>query len=270
MKNKVSNIWAGFVFEIEATYGYNFLEAIAGFILFFCIVLAKNATYSRLGIRIPSDPAWNGTEAYENYIELIGEFAVSVYSISAFGLASVVAFVLPVLVMFSTARGFEDGSLQTRLSYPIGRSRLLLTKVVAALGLFGSLTSISMFLAVTIISPGTPRVDHVLLILGALWAFMLLVIASSTLIALLVKRQLVGVLIGVAFWLGIGVMGVLPDDFAPLENLLNPMPLITAFFSSPWTTDVLFSELVIYVIGTIALALSLLMICIVYFEKVEV
>ncbi len=270
MKSKARNIWAGFVFEIEATYGYNFLEAIAGFILLFCIVIVKNATWIKFGIRIPSDPAWNATESYENYVELIGESAVSVYSISSFGMISLVAFILPILVMFSIARGFEDGSLQTRLSYPIGRSRLLLTKVVAALGLFGSLTSISMFLAVTIISPGTPRVDHVLLILGALWAFMLLVIASSTLIALLVKRQLVGVLIGVAFWLGIGVMGVLPDIFTPLENLLNPMTPITYFFNTPWMTDVLFNELVVYVIGTIALALSLLMICIVYFEKVEV
>jgi len=268
--NKTRNIWAGLVFEIEATYGYNLLEAIAGFILFFCIVLVKNATWIKLGIRIPSDPAWNAIEAYEFYVERIGESAVSVYSISALGISSIVAFVLPILVMFSIARGFEDGSLQTRLSYPIGRSRLLLTKVVAALGLFGSMTSVSMFLAVSIISPGTPRVDHVLLILGALWAFMLLVIASSTLIALLVKRQLVGVLIGVALWLGIGVMRVLPDIFVPLENLLNPMTPIYEFFNFPWMTDILFSDLVIYVIGTIALALSLLMICIVYFEKVEV
>ena len=270
MKNKARNIWARLVFEFEATYGYNLLEAIAGFILFFCIALVMNATSNRLGIRIPSDPAWNATEAYENYVELIGEYAVSVYSISAFGLAGVAAFVLPVLVMFSTARGFEDGSLQTRLSYPIRRSRLLLTKVFAALGLFCTLTFMSMFLAVSIFSPGVPRFEHVLLILGALWAFMLLVITSSTLLALLVKRSLAGVLIGVSFWMGVGVMRILPEPFTPLENLLNPIPLINEFFNSSWTTDVLFSELVIYVIGTIALALSFLMICIVYFEQVEV
>ena len=270
MKNKVRNIMAGFAFELEATYGYNLLEAIAAFILFVSIVLVKSATYIRFRVSIPSDPTWNAAEVYEHYIELLGEAAVSVYSTSALGLAYIVAFVLPILVMFSIARGFEDGSLQTQLSYPIRRSRLLLTKVVGGLGMFGLMTSMSMILAVSILSPGSPRVDHVLLIIGALWAFMLLVITSSTLVALLVKRQLVGVLIGVAFWIGIGVMRLLPDIFTPLENLLNPLPPINDFFNYYWNTDVLFSELVMYVIGTIALALSLLMICIVYFEKVEV
>ena len=270
MKNKASNIWAGFVFELEATYGYNLIEVIAGFLLFVCITLAKNATSISLGIWIPSDPTWDAAEAYEHYNELLGEAAVRVYSTSAFGLSVIVAFVLPVLVMFSIARGFEDGSLQTHLSYPIGRSRLLLTKVNAALGMFGLMTSMSMCLAVSILSPGVPRVEHVLLILSSLWAFMLLVITSSALIALLVKRSLVGVLVGVAFWLGIGVMGVLPDIFTPLENLLNPMSRINDFFNFSWMTEVLFTELAMNVIGTIALALSLLMICIVYFEQVEV
>lgn len=231
----------------------------------------KNATFNiRPGIWIPSDPTWNAAEAYEHYIERVGEAAVSVYSTSALGLASIVAFMLPTLVMFSIARGFEDGSFQTQLSYPIGRSRLLLTRVVATLGLFGLMTSMSMFVAVCIISPGIPRFDHVFLILGALWAFMLLVITSSTLIALLVKKSLVGVLIGVPFWLGIGVMQLLPKEFTPLENLLNPMPPINDFFNFHWVTDVVFSELAMYVIGTIAIAISLLMICIVYFEQIEV
>jgi ABC-type transport system involved in multi-copper enzyme maturation permease subunit len=236
-----------------------------------CITLVKNATFNiRPGIWIPSDPTWNAAEAYEHYIELVGEAAVSVYSTSALGLTSIVAFILPTLVMFSIARAFEDGSFQTQLSYPLGRSRLLLTRVVATLGLLGLMTSVSMFVAVSIISPGTPRFDHVFLIQGALWAFMLLVITSSTLIALLVKKTLVGMLIGVPFWLGIGVMRLLPEQFTSLENLLNPMWPINDFFNFQWTTDVLFNDLVMYVIGTIALAFSLLMICIVYFEQVEV
>ena len=269
--NKVRNIWNGLAFELEVTFGHSFLEILAAFVFFLCITLVKSAASSiRPGIWIPSDPAWSATESYEHYVALINEAAVSVYSSSAFGLASLVAFVVPTLVMFNIARGFEDGSLQTQLSYPIGRGRLLLTKMVGVLVLFGTITSVSQFIAVGIISPGIPRFDHVFLILGAMWSFIFLVIASSTLIALLVKRALVGELIGVLFWLGIGVMRLLPRRFTPLENLLNPLPPINDFFNFSWATDVLFNELAMYVIGTIALSLSLLMICIIYFEQVEV
>lgn len=269
MKNKIRNIWAVFSFDFEATFGFGFLEAVAAFILYLSLSMVNSLLAGvSFGVRVPLDPPW--TEAYEHYVELFARTATLAYAHSTFGLTSILAFALPIVVMFSIAKGFEDGFLQTQLTYPIGRTKLLLIKVFATLCIFGMLSSICAHLAVSFFCPGKPQVENVLLIMGAFWAFLFLVITSTALLALLLKRPLVGSLIGASFWLGIGIMRVLPDSLAPLENVLNPLIPVSDFINPYSVTDYLFCNLVLYVIGTLAIALSFLMMAIVYFNQLDV
>ncbi|NHJ12814.1 MAG: hypothetical protein EAX95_04020 [Candidatus Thorarchaeota archaeon] len=269
MSSRVRKLWAVFAFDFEATLGYGFLEAVAAFMLYISVTLTNNLIAAgHLRVEIPPNPPWSGV--YEDYVTHIADAAIRVYCTSTTGLASALAFVLPIVVMFSIAKGFEDGFLQTQLSYPIGRSKLLLTKVVSTVCIFGALSSISIHLAVSILSPGSLQIGSMFLVAGALWAFLVLVITSTTLLALAIKRPLFGTLVGVSLWLGIGVMGVLPDILQPLENVLNPLIPVNEFVNSYSTTTLLFGNLVLYVVGTIALALSLLMISVVYFNQLDV
>ena len=252
------------------SYRFPIVEVILATFLFigFASVLAGLSSY-RPGLRITPGPSWNATQRLETYSRIVNEAATSAYAFSALNCVYVLVLVVPLLVVFSVARGFEDGSHQTMLSYPIRRSTLLLTKVCSIVVLTGTSVTAALWVAVSLLSPGGSELHNLLLVTGSLWVFIFLVVSSTTLISVLSRRAMLAAFLGVSLWYGVTSLTSTPNAFLGLGGVLNPVSVANELING-WGTEVVFADVVLCTMGAAAIALSLLMVSLMLFDTAEV
>ena len=252
------------------SYRFPIVEVILATFLFigFASVLASLFIYHPR-LRITPGPSWIATQWLDFYSQLVSEAATSAYAFSALNCVYVLVLVVPLLVVFSVARGFEDGSHQTMLSYPVRRSTLLLTKICSIVVLTGTSVTAALWVAVSLLSPGGSELHNLLLVTGSLWAFIFLVVSSTTLISVLSRRTMLAAFLGVGFWYGVMSLAFTPNASLILGGVLNPVSVANELING-WGTEVVFADVVLCTVGAAAIALSLLMVSLTLFDTTEV
>jgi ABC-type transport system involved in multi-copper enzyme maturation permease subunit len=224
--------------EAGNSYRYPLIEVITVFFLY----LAFSAVYSLAMMQQLMDttpgPMWNGTSQVDFLLSYEGTVSTFVLSSAIEQAWLVLMFLIPILIAYTTARAFEDGSLRTLLSYPVRRSHLLLMRTLVSVLIIGALTNFSIFLALFLFLPAPLDLVSVLFLIGTFWLAILFITSSVVFFSVLVKRMIVAAMGGVALWYGLLTLGYMPDAPPILQSLANPIRMMTRYIlgsrDTPW------------------------------------
>jgi ABC-type transport system involved in multi-copper enzyme maturation permease subunit len=224
--------------EAGNSYRYPLIEVITVFFLY----LAFSAVYSLAMMQQLMDttpgPMWNGTSQVDFLLSYEGTVSTFVLSSAIEQAWLVLMFLIPILIAYTTARAFEDGSLRTLLSYPVRRSHLLLMRTLVSVLIIGALTNFSIFLALFLFLPAPLDLVSVLFLIGTFWLAILFITSSVVFFSVLVKRMIVAAMGGVALWYGLLTLGYMPDAPPILQSLANPIRMMTRYIlgsrNTPW------------------------------------
>ncbi len=168
----------------------------------------------------------------------------------AFGYVSVVTvaplLILMVLIWRNVSSGlggdFEKGIMQTYLTYPLGRGRLYLARLVSSVGVTYALFAVSQFLAIVVVAPAflARQAQTFLLAYAAAFGTPLLITALVLLTAVASKQAGLPLMMGVFSYLMVGLLVSLWVGIAQLYNnyvllgalfILNPFTPLSEYFN---------------------------------------
>lgn len=193
--------------------------------------------------------------------------------------------VFMVLIFKNIAYGFsndiERGTLQTYLSYPLGRKRILTAKLLSAIGVAVLLFLGIQTVALLIQAPDLilPNVGLILLLYATNLSYVLLVTSIILLFALFIKRGVPVLVIGIAIYLIIGIVTSIALLFASIGGsatlvqavaLVNPSTALSAHYGyAPenvvWSPS--FTEVSYYVAVNYAVIAALFLLAYYYFSR---
>ncbi len=269
MKREGGNLRSIYELEINQSYSFPTVEAVVVVFLFIAFISTLGVFGAGRYVLLRPGPEWNGTAAIESFVEYRQTMTASVYGFSALSFSHVLTFVVPLLVAFTLAGRFEDGTLHTYLSYPVDRITFLAVKVSGMIVLLGMSATFSSLSVIFIFVPGNREVFSILLLSAALWAFIMLLTSVTTLISIISKKAEVTAIMGIALWYVIALVIVMPSIPDVIRNVLNPILLTNAFVSGGdmglQAGEVFFGICGAVLIGVVALIAS-----IITFEKAEI
>jgi ABC-type transport system involved in multi-copper enzyme maturation permease subunit len=252
--------------EAGNSYRYPLIEVITVFFLY----LAFSAVYSLAMMPQSMDtmpgPMWNGTSQVDFLLSYESTVSTFVLSSALEQAWLVLMFLMPILIAYTTARAFEDGSLRTLLSYPVRRSHLLLMRTLVSVLIIGGLTNFSIFLALFLFLPAPLDLVSVLSLIGTFWLAILFITSSVVFLSVLVKRMIVAAMGGVASWYGLLTLAYMPDASPIVQSLANPVRMMTRYIlgnrNTPWRF-ILGGETPL--IGDVYLTLAIMVLAIIIF-----
>jgi ABC-type transport system involved in multi-copper enzyme maturation permease subunit len=252
--------------EAGNSYRYPLIEVITIFFLY----LAFSAVYSLAMMPQSMDtmpgPMWNGTSQVDFLLSYESTVSTFVLSSALEQAWLVLMFLMPILIAYTTARAFEDGSLRTLLSYPVRRSHLLLMRTLVSVLIIGGLTNFSIFLALFLFLPAPLGLVSVLSLIGTFWLAILFITSSVVFLSVLVKRMIVAAMGGVASWYGLLTLAYMPDASPIVQSLANPVRMMTRYIlgnrNTPWRF-ILGGETPL--IGDVYLTLAIMVLAIIIF-----
>lgn len=200
-------------------------------------------------------------------------------------LMSIPLFIFLVLVFKNIAYGLsgdlEKGTIQTSLSYPLKRRNILTAKLLSALGVSFLLFFGIQLTALVIIAPGAilPNIGIVLLTYIANFGYVLFLTAIILLVAMYIKRRIIGLIVGIAVYFALGIITSVISFEASVTGsatllqiiaLLNPSTALTAHFGFipagiSWVPTL--TEASFYMIGNYVIIASLFFLAYYYFSR---
>jgi hypothetical protein len=166
------------------------------------------------------------TEIFLPYINIITTFEVAQ---ALEQLWAMVVFIVPLLVAFTTARAFEDNSLRTILSYPVKRWQLLLMRTIVPTVIIGTCITLSVLLAVFLMVPAPWNIGACVLLFGAFWLALLMVVVSTVFLAVIMRRMIISALGGVAVWFSLLSVSYYISTPEILRWIGNPIIFIASY-----------------------------------------
>jgi len=154
-------------------------------------------------------------------------------------------FIFLILIFKNIAYGLggdlEKGTIQTYLSYPLSRKKILTAKLLSAIGiaviLFFGIQTVALVVQVPALI--LPNIGLILLLYAANFAYVLLITSIILLFALLIKKGGVALIVGIAVYFAIGIATSIVLLFASLSGsamflqavaLLNPATALSAHY----------------------------------------
>jgi len=181
------------------------------------------------------------------------------------------AILIPLLTSLSIANSYEDGTLKTFLTYPVRRFSLLAVKVSQVVILPGLVTTLASTMSIYIFIPEMiSMMPEFVLLIGAMWIFILLLMSVTTLISVFSRRITVSAVGGIAFWYSIQLLlnlGGLPPVFS---QVLNPLGTAITFVSATGSSTMLFTELISSLVGALAAGILISSMSFFLFESAEI
>lgn len=234
------------------------------------VVLASSIgismTYS---INIGRYPTYNGTapsQIISDYISASQYF--SMYSLFA-GIAHPLTLLVPIIAAIAIAGCMEDNTLKTMLSYPIRRRSYLSIKVIMAIiipsiaSIAGILISVFLFVPV-----GVSSIELLLLILATL-TFIVLLVSFGTIMSIAFKRVSVSAVGGVGFWYVLYLLISLGSTREGILLILDPIRNTAASLGMMEGASSI-GEIPFYLMGSLGLALAILFVAFMIFERTEI
>jgi ABC-type transport system involved in multi-copper enzyme maturation permease subunit len=247
--------------EVETSYRFPIVETVVAIIVFVGLVGAASYSNRAMTIALVPGQSWNGTEASHIYSSFLEQTSTSAYMFSLTSYAGILVFLIPFLVAFTTARGFEDGTLQTILSYPVSRSKLLLSRFVLTATIVGVPATLAPLTVVYGFIPGPKNIEAILMLAAALWAVVILMTSMTMLVSVVLRGTLVTALTGVVLWSAVAVLTFMPGFPALISGILNPMHIVQRYMigipEGPFLTDVAIALAGCVIFGIVALVASL-------------
>jgi ABC-type transport system involved in multi-copper enzyme maturation permease subunit len=259
--SRVKNLKASFEYEIEVNYRFPILECIIAIIVLVSVASALEQavryahiieTYSAE----PDYPFWD----MKYLLEDVQEHALYVFGFSAYRVTLILAFLVPLLIAYNVARGFEEGTFQTMLTYPIPRKRLLLFKTLIPIFVIGFTTSVALTLSVLLTMPRAYSFLALFILSKAFWAHIILMISVMTLISVYLKKTLPSALAGIGIWYGLSLLLSTPDFPVAITSFINPIIVVinTRAFGNfeEMISTTIFSVFATMIIGLVMLYFS--------------
>jgi len=256
-------------FELDSDYAFPLFERAFALItlLSFYFALLPNLGWDL--VVVPSQ--WNGTYFVDAYTEVIPLMATISLGGCMFQFSQIFAVAMPILISLSVARELESGMMRTKLSYPIGRNSLLLTKCLLVASITVIPASLMSLGGVLLFEPGPKDIGALVIHFVSLWLSSAMVI-SIALLASLVSKGLPGALFsGLAVSFGLTQLPLLVPGW-PLwiDSFCNPAHGAVRLLDWIRTSQESMLELAAGFGLAIALVTVLLVLSISVFRKMEV
>ncbi|MHA1970684.1 MAG: hypothetical protein ACTSXE_02425 [Candidatus Thorarchaeota archaeon] len=270
MSNNRKREWLD-VTRLEFRHSYR--SPLVEFITVFFLYIAFSATYAwasrPLWIGTIPGPTWNGTAQIDYFQSFMNSISTTTLVSSLDQLWAVIMFIMPLIVAFTTARSFEDGSLRTLLSYPVERTHLLLMRILVPFLIIGGISTLSVLLAQFLMVPAVIDIGAFLSYFGIFYLAIILVIASISLLAIVTKRMMATAVGGVAVWYGLLIFSWTSACPRVLFWIMNPIYMFSQYNLGGELAPVLGD--VLYTIGVMSVMVVVFILsAIMLFKKVEV
>ena len=222
MKQKLAKLMAQFEIEIGMSYRFPVIEGFAA-LIFLTPIWAAVLLWQAVDI-LP--------DALEYF--LFAEFGFSGMHLATLmaGWAESFSIIVMVLVSFTVAKSFEDGYIQTLLTYPVERVTVLLVKTICVIIIPAGLITFSCLFAILFIIPQAPLIGHVSIMLLGVWISILLFAILSMLVAVITKKVSATAIFGLAY--GLVTPYLLNDTAVPniIRVALNPLGAAYRYITS--------------------------------------
>jgi ABC-type transport system involved in multi-copper enzyme maturation permease subunit len=189
MKQKLAKLMAQFRIEMRMSYRFPVIEGLAA-LIFMTTIWAAVRIWQEASI---------SPDTLERFI--FAEFGFSRIHLGTlmFGLTQLLPILIPVLVSFTAAKSFEDGYIQTLLTYPVERVTVLLVKMICVIVIpAGLITSYYLF-AILFVIPQSPLLGDVSIMFLGVWISIILFATLSMLVAVITKKVSATAIFGLAF-----------------------------------------------------------------------
>ncbi len=219
MGKKRWNIRAIFQYELDSSYRF---PTIAVLVSIFLIVGA----FSALTHLVWDTEIYSGTDDISGRVDHLTDvvlnmgLSVLITSISNCVLLFIV--LIPLLIAFNFAQGYNSGLIRTLLTYPIERKNVILMKACTVVFLVASAASIGSIASVLFFVPVLTQLESMVLVLASIWVLALLMVSVSVLVAVISKSPLVTSFGSIATWFLAFIAVTHPDTPQMLKTTLFP------------------------------------------------
>ncbi|MHA2374478.1 MAG: hypothetical protein ACXAEB_15845, partial [Candidatus Thorarchaeota archaeon] len=254
--------------EVETSYPMILVYGTSAILVYIVLILAFTPFLRGFAFIISFDNLGGNAELLENFFANVETMSLQTGLASINGLMQVLVILVPMLVAFSISKGFEDGTLRTFLSYPIGRTRLLAIKAGFAIALVGVPVNLALLATQLLLYPANTLSIDLLLLVLSFWLFILLIGSISTLISVTFKRVSLASMTGVGLWYSILILTLIgPETYESFLGVFNPINITIKFVIGygPVAVDLAVSFVFNVLLSLIAFALS-----IVLFRRAEI
>jgi ABC-type transport system involved in multi-copper enzyme maturation permease subunit len=177
---------------------------------------------------------------------------------------------VPLLIARSFARGFEDGTLVTYLSYPVSRSYIIGLKIFTPTTMIGLSVSIASLCVDMMLIPTGANVYNLLLITCAFFVYILLIASSVSLVAVLSRSSTSTMLIGAGIWYVLFLLQPLYADLPyALRGIINPFEAVVKYLTTP-ALGPTSTDLLLAFAGALILILVMIFLALILFKQREV
>lgn len=194
-------------------------------------------------------------------------------------------FIFLILIFKNIAYGLggdlEKGTIQTYLSYPLSRKKILTAKLLSAIGIAVLLFFGIQIAALVIQAPAMilPNIGIILLLYAANFGYVLLLTSIILLFALFIKKGGAALIVGLAIYFAIGIATSIVLLFASISGsssllqavaLLNPATALSAHYgyipgNIVWSPSL--NEATYYVVGNYVITAILFFLVYYYFSR---
>ena len=202
----------------------------------------------------------------DNILRFIDTLGIRVFAESLYALNGVVLFIIPMIVTFNVARSFENGIMKTLLSYPIGRRKLLVTKVSQVVILVWSAMIAGLFFSVYAFIPVIDGLSSFVLMSVSLLALVFITTTTTVLIAVVSKSTPVTAILGVGLWVSFLFLAMSGTLSPIVRGVMNPVLMAVSleggalgFFNGITSADLVVSIVGALAIGGLAFIASLIL-----------
>ncbi len=189
MRQKLAQLMAQFQIEMRMSYRFPVIEGLAA-LIFLTPISAAVAIWSAVSFR---------PDALEYFIFAEFGFSGKHLGTCMFGFTQWLSIIVAVLVSFTAAKSFEDGYIQTLLTYPVERVTVLLMKIICVVIIPAGLMTSTYLFAILFVIPQSPLLGDVSIMLLGVWISILLFATLSMLVAVITQKVSATAIFGLAF-----------------------------------------------------------------------
>ncbi|MHC4750498.1 MAG: ABC transporter permease subunit [Planctomycetota bacterium] len=268
MKRSLRRAWATFKLEIDISFPFPVLECLFVIPLYLASSIALQiipTIYARSDLV----PDFFRPEDITLYIDGIGirVFAEALYSLNA-----IILFIIPMIVTFNLARNFENGMIKTLLSYPIGRRKLLITKVSQVVITVWFAIIAGLFFSVYVFTPVMNGLQSFILMSASLLALVFAATTTTVLIAIVSKSTPVTAILGSGLWFSFLFLAMSGTSSSIVRGIMNPVLMAVNLEGGAlgFFNDITSADLVVSMVGTFSFGVLALITSFILFDRREV
>ncbi len=233
MKQKLAKLMAQFQIEMRMSYRFPVIEGLA-VLIFLSPLWQAVAIWKAVTFR---------PDALDSFFLAESGFSGLHLGTCMAGLTQLLPILVAVLVSFTAAKSFEDGYIQTLLTYPIERVTVLLVKIICVIIIPAGLLTSSYLFAILFVIPQSPLLGHVSIMLLGVWISILLFATLSMLVAVITQKVSATAIFGLAF--GFVTPILLSNPAVPniVRVALHPFDAAYRYFTNLSTSMMLDTEI---------------------------